>query len=499
MSSDKHKQKRRSFDAGDLLNVRSKEVCQVPRSSSCDRTFKQSNFCRFGMIQNPTKLTEKELHEIMIDDCQTESEDLEKYGFGGYMPIRVSQVLGPQKEYQILRKIGWGQFSTVWLAKHRVHSQHFAIKVIKSAKKYRIAGRDEVKILQHIRNEGRENTDGYSRIIPYYSYFNEWSINGKHKCMLFDVMGPSLLDLLMKSEFRGFYEQSAKIILKQILEGVMFLHDDCNIIHTDLKPENILIVPTQSNLNEMVAYVDRFNQLGVQKPKSYLSTLEWQEYIQLHGEPDSTATTLTESSSHNSSFTDDDTKMTGDIKMSSLSRRPLLFINPNIQVKIADFGNACWENQQFSPVIQTIQYRALEVLIEAGYSFPADMWSIGCIAFEMCTGEFLFHPKSTPNMSTTEHHLGLIWEALSEIPKDMALSGDQSKMYFNDDGKLKKFDFGKTKIWPVENVLIDKFRWKNKEAAVFADFINRLIEPQPELRATAAMALDHKWVKEIED
>lgn len=47
------------------------------------------------------------------------------------------------------------------------------------------------------------------------------------------------------------------------------MHEDCNIIHTDLKPENILIVPNQSAIAEMVDYVDRFNQLGIQKPKSY--------------------------------------------------------------------------------------------------------------------------------------------------------------------------------------------------------------------------------------
>lgn len=93
---------------------------------------------------------------------------------------------------------------------------YYAVKVIKSAKPYRIAGRDEVKILQHIKNQGREGADGYNRIISYYSCFNEYSITGKHKCMVFDMMGPSLLDLLMKSEFRGIYEQSAKIIVKQV-------------------------------------------------------------------------------------------------------------------------------------------------------------------------------------------------------------------------------------------------------------------------------------------
>lgn len=48
-----------------------------------------------------------------------------------------------------------------------------------------------------------------------------------------------------------------------------FLHEVCSIIHRDLKLENILIVPTQSNLEEIITYLDRFVALKEQMPKSY--------------------------------------------------------------------------------------------------------------------------------------------------------------------------------------------------------------------------------------
>lgn len=62
------------------------------------------------------------------------------------------------------------------------------------------------------------------------------------------------------------------------------------------------------------------------------------------------------------------------------------------------------------------------------------MWSIGCIAFEISTGEYLFNPRNLANLSYIEHHLGLIWETLGEIPKKIALSGRNSTDYFDEAG-----------------------------------------------------------------
>ena len=61
----------------------------------------------------------------------------------------------------------------------------------------------------------------------------------------------------------------------------------------------------------------------------------------------------------------------------------------NLEVKIADLGNACWEQHHFTEDIQTRQYRSLEVLLGAGYGPPADIWSCACMAFELATGDYL--------------------------------------------------------------------------------------------------------------
>ena len=91
-----------------------------------------------------------------------------------------------------------------------------------------------------------------------------------------------------------------------------------------------------------------------------------------------------------------------------LFQNPVCDECPSLCVKIADLGNACWEHHHFTDDIQTRQYRALEVIIGAGYGPPADIWSTACMAFELATGDYLFEPHSGDDYSRDEDHLAHI-------------------------------------------------------------------------------------------
>ena len=60
--------------------------------------------------------------------------------------------------------------------------------------------------------------------------------------MVFEVLGHNLLKFIIRNNYQGMPLQNVKIMMKQVLEGLHYLHTKCQIIHTDIKPENVRIL-----------------------------------------------------------------------------------------------------------------------------------------------------------------------------------------------------------------------------------------------------------------
>ncbi|CAH8587889.1 unnamed protein product [Schistosoma rodhaini] len=164
----------------------------------------------------------------------------------------------------------------------------------------------------------------------------------------------------------------------------------------------------------------------------------------------------------------------------------------DIEVKIADLGNACWTYRHFTEDIQTRQYRALEVLIGSEYGPPADIWSTACMAFELATGDYLFEPHSGEDYTRDEDHLAHIIELLGPIPRNIALSGKYSREYFDKRACLRHIH--RLKPWNLFNVLTEKYDWPPSEAALFTSFLEPMLAYDPNKRASAWDCLQHSWI-----
>ncbi|KAG9078247.1 dual specificity protein kinase yak1, partial [Ceratobasidium sp. 370] len=74
-----------------------------------------------------------------------------------------------------------------------------------------------------------------------------------------------------------------------------------------------------------------------------------------------------------------------------LSPENILLINlKSPRIKLIDFGSACHERQIVDTDVQSLTYRAPEVLLGMEYNSAIDMWSLGCITVGFVLGRPLF-------------------------------------------------------------------------------------------------------------
>ena len=576
------------------------------------------------------------------DSDNSEDEGLSDYKVNGYHPVHIGEVL--LERYIIMQKLGYGHFSTAWLALDTKYGNYVAIKIQKAAQQYIDAAYDEVEILQEL---GKHNFDKEwiaslkeyykdekdklddiektenSKVVQLLNSFIYHGQNGRHFCMVFEIVGVTLLELIKRYNYKGIPLPYIRIITKQILIGLDFLHRMCHIIHTDLKPENVLVCLTKDELKEIQSsghlniqktdkkkknkkninndinenkinneekntisgkqlrkkrqkfrkkQIKKMERMGmspqeiekkmneimkekkgaiqekdeenidvdnfdidelIERPRissvpkininnqkdednyqdeededNYMDNnssfyninimdygKNLQRYLKektriLHDED--YRRNIIEKNNILSSEASEQEKSKMMKKLSEKMSRRGPEIDPSIEVKICDIGNACWFNHHFSTIIQTRQYRSPEVILGINYNETSDIWSLACMLFELATGDFLFEPRKGDTFSKNDDHLAQIIEAVGKMPKNFALSGTDSYKYFDKKGKLRRI---KNLIYfPIKDILVKKYNFKEKEAQAFSDFLMPMLEYYPDKRASARDLLRHPWL-----
>ncbi|KXN91697.1 Dual specificity protein kinase lkh1 [Leucoagaricus sp. SymC.cos] len=257
-----------------------------------------------------------------------------------------------------------------------------------------------------------------------------WFDHRNHICLVSELLGMCVYDFLKENEFAPFPRHHIQDFARQLLGSVAFLHD-LRLIHTDLKPENILLVHNDYKVVNVPISHKRNN---VSKPKRILHSTD---------------------------------------------------------IRLIDFGSATFESEYHSTVVSTRHYRAPEIILGLGWSFPCDAYSLGCILVEFYTGVALY--QTHDNLE----HLAMMEMVMGKMPERFAHAGQRSKPEFFKDGRLdwpkpkatrqSKRDVRNTR--PLEEV-IPPHDHINQQ---FLHLVQRLLAFDPAQRITVRDALNHPF------
>lgn len=230
--------------------------------------------------------------------------------------------------YKNIEEVGSGTFGKVFSAVY--DGKKYAIKkYVYSNQPLHMTTIREIKALRALKH-------------PNIVAIEEIVINDYHIWAVFPFYETDLNRMLRSKSLSG---EECKDLFLQIIKGVQYMHK-CMILHRDLKTANILIERQ---------YCGKFD--------------EYSRNSMDHG------------------LENECDGIRKKIKADGVDEEVL----PRYIVKICDFGMAKSISKEMTPGVVTLWYRAPEILLGCDrYGEGIDIWSLGCILFEMLTTKPLF-------------------------------------------------------------------------------------------------------------
>ncbi|KAK7962949.1 uncharacterized protein PG986_003774 [Apiospora aurea] len=161
-------------------------------------------------------------------------EDILEYKEGGYAIIEIGDVL--KRQYEVVDKLGHSQSATAWLCwiqgTHWPRTEWVAIKIFK-AQYFKDPPSEEMMQRAELEdNGGWEEAWANAHVAMALAEFFIVDLNGKHKCLVMPVLGPSLesLGLTRGPTLKGY--------LYEVALALEYLHHR-GVAHGQVLPRNI--------------------------------------------------------------------------------------------------------------------------------------------------------------------------------------------------------------------------------------------------------------------
>ncbi|XP_027358460.1 uncharacterized protein LOC113867376 isoform X1 [Abrus precatorius] len=158
------------------------------------------------------------------------------------------------------------------------------------------------------------------------------------------------------------------------------------------------------------------------------------------------------------------------------------------EVKVIDLGSSCFETDHLCSYVQSRSYRAPEVILGLPYDKKIDIWSLGCILAELCTGNVLFQNDSPATL------LARVIGIIGPIDQSLLAKGRDTHKYFSKNHMLYERNQESNRLEyliPKKTSLRHRLPMGDQG---FIDFVAHLLEVNPKKRPSASDALKHPWL-----
>ncbi|KFY41762.1 hypothetical protein V495_04802 [Pseudogymnoascus sp. VKM F-4514 (FW-929)] len=416
------------------------------------------------------------IEEIRFKSITLPCEWVENYQPGGYHPVHLGDAFN-NGQYKVIRKLGEGCHSTVWLARNAKKSRYVALKILISDPSESTI---ELQILRHISQIAP--VEGNKYVTKLLDEFEHQGPNGVHKCLVFELMGPSVT--IMVEELPQFKPrrkdmdlryppQMAKSILKQSLQAMAFLHRN-GISHGDFQPGNMLFTlqDIDSKGEDILRQKENVESQSISPPVERLDGKQdiWAPRYLCVAQP------LTPFTNYGDGFT----------------------------IKLSDMGGVYFFTDPPKKILTPTGLRPPELVLTGTVDKSLDIWSFGCLVFELMTGQPLFFvPWSEDKSEEIDEHMIALTSALGPLPDELYNHWTSSSLYFTPERELFNCEIGgvnegEEPLLLEEQSVEELFDQatpdiSNEESDAVKALIRRILQYDPAKRPSAEEILLDPW------
>ncbi|KAJ7035842.1 kinase-like protein [Mycena alexandri] len=378
----------------------------------------------------------------------------------GWAQFEFGDSVGNDQRYTILRKLGWGMHSSTWLARDEVGNGFVAVKALTGhmTEMNEKAVSWEAEALRLL--SAGPPSPHCVRLLDEFIIPGRGSA-GSHLCFVLPIYGGDV-KALSNSRKTTFDLPTAKRIMLHLLRGIAHAHSR-GVVHTDIKHDNIFFATD-------------------------LETTDIERWIK--EDP---------SRRH-------PPEMSQDGIVQAAVSQPLPMISDELASRatyvLSDFGCALPSQLHDDRPITTLPLRAPESFLGGQWDTPADIWSFGCLVFELAVSRSLFEYRVNEKYSLTEvenmlYQMILLTGEESFRAAQLSvcpLAGD----YFNAACQLKKEPT--VFQWPLEDIIGRHGKAiPSTDVSAMAKLMHRCLRLSPEDRATAEELLQDPWLEGASD